>query len=214
MRKLNKSLRWDGDKIKAASFTCANCGRDINSDYGMALRTVTFDDQNKTGWYADRYEYTENKIGIGVYVCTNCGFPTFIGVDNKMKPIQIPRSAYGSDISGVSESVGEIYSEARHSYGVGAYTGVVELCRSLLNHVAVDLGAPKGKRFIEYVNFLDENHYISVKSRDWVDRIRKLGNQANHDLTVFSESEAKLCLKFVEMILKTNYEYPSLLEDD
>lgn len=212
MRKLNRNLRWDGAKIAAASFTCANCGRDINSDYGMALRISEYNDG--TGWYASRDEYTENKVGIGVYICTNCGFPTFIGVDDKMDPIQIPQSAYGSDISGVSESVGEIYSEARHSYGVGAYTGVVELCRSLLNHVAVDLGAPSGKSFLTYVNYLDENHFISVKSRDWVDRIRKLGNEANHDLTIFTQNEAKLCLKFVEMILKSNYEYPSLLADD
>jgi DNA-directed RNA polymerase subunit RPC12/RpoP len=214
MKKLNRDVKWAGNKITASFYTCANCGRDISSDYGMQLETFERDYNGKPEVYSDGNIITSNEAPIGVYICTNCGFPTFIGVDEQMNLIQIPKSSYGSDIKGISDDVEEIYNEARHSYGVEAYTGVIELCRSLLNHVAVDLGAPKGKRFIEYVNYLDDNHYISVRSKEWVDKIRKLGNSANHDLTVFSQDDAKLCLKFVEMILKSNYEYPSLLEDN
>lgn len=213
MKKLYRSLRWNGAKITAASFTCANCGRDINSDYGMALLSAEYEQPNRS-WYANKDEGGKNELAIGVYICTKCGFPTFLGVDDAMRLIQIPKNSYGSEVSGVTESVNEIYDEARRSFGAEAYTGVVELCRSLLNHVAVDLGAKKGQRFIDYVNYLDDNHFISVKSHVWVDKIRKLGNEANHDLTIFSKKDAELCLKFVEMILKSNYEYPSFLEDD
>ncbi|WP_437789441.1 DUF4145 domain-containing protein [Lacticaseibacillus paracasei] len=213
MRKLHKNLRWDGAKITAASFTCANCGNHINSDYGMALLTVDDGLSNKS-WYANRDEIGENDVPIGVFICTSCGFPTFLGFDESMQIVQIPKNSYGSEVSGVTESVNEIYNEARRSFGAEAYTGVVELCRSLLNHVAVDLGAEKGQRFIDYVNYLNDNHFISVKSRAWVDKIRKLGNEANHDLTVFKKKDAELCLKFVEMILKSNYEYPSFFDED
>ncbi|WBT00347.1 DUF4145 domain-containing protein [Lacticaseibacillus paracasei] len=213
MRNLHRNLRWDGAKITAASFTCANCGRDINSDYGMALLSVEDALPNKS-WYANIHEIGENYLGIGVYICTNCGFPTFLGADESMQIFQIPKNLYGSEVSGVADSVNEIYNEARRSFGAEAYTGVVELCRSLLNHVAVDLGAKKGQRFIDYVNYLNDNHFISVKSRVWVDKIRKLGNEANHDLTIFVQKDAELCLRFVEMILKSNYEYPSFLDED
>lgn len=81
-------------------------------------------------------------------------------------------------------------------------------------HVAVDLGADENLRFIEYINFLNEHHYVSVKSNEWIDQIRKYGNEATHEIEVSSKQDAQLILKFCEMLLKMNYEYPSIVNND
>lgn len=105
-----------------------------------------------------------------------------------------------------------MYDEARNSYSVSAYTGVVLLCRKLLMNIAVELGADSGKRFIEYVDYLDENHYISRNSKIWVDKIRTTGNEATHETVIKSKEDATNLIKFCEMIMKTNFEYPSILD--
>src|SRR5688572_28599878 len=72
-------------------------------------------------------------------------------------------------------------------------------------------GAKEGKTFVDYVNYLNDKNYIPPKSRDWVDAIRKLGNEANHSIEFKSPEDARLILTFTEMLLKFIYEMPGLL---
>ena len=51
---------------------------------------------------------------------------------------------------------------------------------------------------------------ITVTSQDWVDRIRKVGNEANHQLIQNTQEEAKYILTFTSMLLTTTYEYPAM----
>ena len=83
--------------------------------------------------------------------------------------------------------------------------------RKLLMHIAVEQGAEEGKSFVSYVEFLDENHWIPPNGKEWVDAIRKGGNEANHEIVVATEDDAKQLLDFVEMLLKFVYEFPSKL---
>ena len=43
---------------------------------------------------------------------------------------------------------------------------------------------------------------------------RQFGNQANHEIRINTKEEAKRIIKFCEMILKLNYEYPSIVSDN
>ncbi len=81
--------------------------------------------------------------------------------------------------------------------------------RKLLMHIAVDQGADPGKKFITYVNYLADNGYTPPNARTWVDEIRNLGNEANHEIVIMDEQAAKTILKFIEMLLKFNYEFPA-----
>ncbi|KRK60425.1 hypothetical protein FC31_GL001492 [Limosilactobacillus antri DSM 16041] len=81
-------------------------------------------------------------------------------------------------------------------------------------HIATDLGARDNLRFIEYVDYLNEHHYAGVRSEQWVDQIRQFGNQANHEIRINTKEEAQRIIKFCEMILKLNYEYPSIASDE
>ncbi len=92
---------------------------------------------------------------------------------------------------------------------VSSYTAAVLTCRKILMNVAVDKGAPPGKKFIEYVNYLDTNNYLSVSGRDWVDHIRNKGNEANHEIHLMSMEDAKELIAFTDMLLRLVYEFPN-----
>jgi len=65
-----------------------------------------------------------------------------------------------------------------------AFTATVLCCRKLLMHIGVEKGAEKGKNFIEYVEFLSSKNYIPPDGKEWVDHIRKKGNEANHEIVI------------------------------
>ncbi len=79
-------------------------------------------------------------------------------------------------------------------------------------NIAVSEGAKEGELFGFYVSFLNDNNFIPLKGKPWVDSIRKLGNEANHSIEFRTEEEARLILTFTEMLLKINYEMPGLFE--
>lgn len=64
-------------------------------------------------------------------------------------------------------------------------------------------------RFIEYVEFLSDNHYVPPKGKDWVDHIRQKGNEATHEIKLMGEQDAKDLLNFIEMLLRFIYDFPS-----
>jgi len=43
----------------------------------------------------------------------------------------------------------------------------------------------------------------------WVDHIRKKGNEANHEIVLMSEDDAKDLISFAEMLMKFIYEFPA-----
>ena len=57
-------------------------------------------------------------------------------------------------------------------------------------HIAVQKGADSGKSFISYVEFLAENNYLPPNGKDWVDHIRKRGNEANHEIMIMKKEDA------------------------
>ncbi|WP_297949669.1 DUF4145 domain-containing protein [uncultured Lactobacillus sp.] len=193
----NKKLSWEENDMVDVDYTCGYCGAYVSSDKGMPLIYTDF--------RGDQTIYR----GAGVYICTNCRMPTFM-----YKNIQVPGNRYGSPVKDVPVNVNDVYEEARSCYAANAYTGTVLLCRKLLMHVAVDLGANENLRFIDYVNYLNEHHFVSVKSDEWIDQIRRYGNEATHEIEVNTMQDAQMILKFCEMLLKMNYEYPSIANND
>ena len=188
--------KWKSGNIMEKSYVCGYCGHEVSSDEGMPL-------------LLDEPGHITLQSGYGVYICTHCHMPTFI-----YKDVQVPGNRYGASVNNVPDEVKSVYEEARSSFSTGSYTGVVLLCRKLLMHIATDLGARDNLRFIEYVDYLNEHHYAGVRSEQWVDQIRQFGNQANHEIRINTKEEAQRMIKFCEMILKLNYEYPSIASND
>ena len=80
-------------------------------------------------------------------------------------------------------------------------------------HIAVEQDADEDKSFQYYVEYLQNNNLITATSSSWVDKIRQMGNRANHDLTQSSKKDAEIILNFTAMLLTTTYEYPAMEEE-
>lgn len=193
----SSKAKWKDNSVVATSYICGYCSNLVTSERGMALELPA----KVNG------EFYETKEA-GVYICPHCHFPTFILLGD-----QIPGNRVGSPVKSVPEDVNNVYEEARRCFTVNAYTGTVLLCRKLLMHVAVDLGAKDDLKFVQYVNYLEDQHFVSVRSHEWVDQIRKYGNEATHEIQINTKKDAQKIIKFCEMILKMNYEYPSETND-
>lgn len=168
------------------SYRCGYCGQYVSSDRGYLTVNIT--------------------PPAFIYTCHHCGKPTFFDQDGS----QTPGAIYGAEVKDIDEeSVKQLYEEARKCTGNSAYTSAVLSCRKLLMHIAVAKGAKEGLNFIKYVEYLSDKNYIPPDAKDWVDHIRRKGNEANHEIIIMKEEDAKDLLAFLEMLLKIIYEFPA-----
>jgi hypothetical protein len=134
-----------------------------------------------------------------VYICSYCQRPTFFDVTGK----QYPGASFGNPVGALPPDVAALYNHARACVTVNAFTAAVLTCRKLLMHLAVEKGADEGKSFLEYVQYLADRGYMPPNGRGWVDHIRTKGNEANHEITVMSDQDAKDLIIFSEMLLNS-----------
>lgn len=181
-------LRWQNQsRIPPTDYRCWNCGNQVGTRDGFCV-------------------HGEDKPYVAL--CPRCGRPAYF--DHRTAD-PIPSSAPGRPLKGAPGEVGTLYDEARRALGAGAYTAVVMLCRKMLMNIAVAEGAKAGESFASYVDFLQAGGYFSPKARDYVDFIKKLGNEANHEIAPKLNRDASLSLRFVSGLIQHNYEHPSAL---
>ena len=177
-------MPWNNaNQIGSRNYTCGFCGNIVASSNG-------FSHQNNS---------------YRIYLCPHCEKPTYFGWHEG----QIPGVAPGYEVKALPPDIEGLYSESRNSVAASAYTGAVLLSRKLLMNIAVTQGAPTGKPFIEYVEYLAANGYVPPNGKGWVDHIRKKGNEATHEIVAMSRQDAEDLISFTEMLLKFIYEFPS-----
>ena len=188
------ALGWHNtNRNDKLGWTCGYCGKDVGGDIGFT-RESGYDN------------------GDRIYICPKCERPTaFVFMDGGT--VQVPGAPYGVGVRHVPDEVNAVYSEARRCIQCTAYTSAVLALRKLLMHVAVDRGAEPDQPFVKYVDFLESNHYIPPDGREWADALRKMGNDATHEIKVMGETDAKRLLDFAEMLLKFVYEFPARVHD-
>jgi len=179
-------------EIENRSFVCGFCGDKVSSDRGYKIG------QNRNG--------SGDQIG-GVYICPNCNGPTFFSPRGG----KFPGNAFGEGVNDVPENLNALYEEARKCTAENCHTAAVLLCRKILMNIAVERGADEDLRFIEYVNYLSDEGYTPPDGKHWVDHIRQKGNEANHEIHLMDEDDAKDLILFSGMLLKFNYEFPSMI---
>jgi len=178
-------------KMESKSFTCGYCGHPLASENG----------------YFGALE--KGLVVAYIYICHFCSNPTYF--DNTGN--QVPGCAYGNPVFDIpSKDVEIVYNEARNCTGCNAYTASVLCCRKLLMNIAVSKGAKEGLSFIEYVEFLSDKGFIPPDGKDWVDHIRKKGNEANHEISIMKREDAEELISFIEMLLKFIYEFPAKIK--
>jgi DNA-directed RNA polymerase subunit RPC12/RpoP len=144
----------NSDGLVTKVYKCGYCGKEVASNQGY--RSFA-----NNGYISEAVEY--------IYICHNCNSPTYFNDSEE----QTPGYKYGDKIQYLPEDVSLIYDEAGSCFSVNAYTSAVLCCRKLLMNVACEKGAPKNKKFEEYVDYLNDNGYIPPDGRAWVDKIRK-----------------------------------------
>lgn len=137
-------------------------------------------------------------------LCPDCGYPSYIDESNVT-----PEVAYGDAVLHLPEQLEVLYEEARTCVSAGAHHAAVMVGRKILMHIAVEQGAPTGEGFVKYVDYLVTKNLVPPGTKDWVDEIRQIGNDANHEIFEIEEGEAKATVDFVEMLLRLLYEYPA-----
>lgn len=182
---------WENQhKIESKRYICGHCGSDITTDRGFRC-------------------LEGSSITSLIYVCHHCNRPTFFWENQ-----QIPGAKVGGSVEHLPKDIDDIYAEIRDATAANAYTAAVMAARKLLMHIAVECGDEPGKTFAQYIDYLETNHHTPPNSKVWVDRIRTLGNEANHEITIMGTQEATNIIKFIEMLLKFIYEFPNSIAED
>jgi len=192
----NTEMNWCRPQtLPTKSFLCGYCGNQVSSEKGL-----------KIGQHSDG----SGRQKGGMYICPSCNGSVFVTPDNKI----LPQPIMGNKVNNVPTELSALYEESRKCTGQGCFTASVLICRKILMNIAVNQGADEGKRFIEYVNYLAEHGFIPPNGRQWVDHIRKKGNEATHEIRLMNRTDAKELLIFVEMLLKFIYEFPNMIEQN
>jgi len=175
----------------AKNYKCgySDCGREVSSERGWSH-------QRDDDGHAD---------GL-IQICSVCKRPTFFDL---ALGVQTPGVSLGNDVGNLPPDISAIWSEIRTATSHNAYTSAVLTGRKLLMHIAVSQGAAAGLTFVQYVDYLVNNHFAPPNSAQWIDRIRTHGNEANHQIVVKARPDAEEIITFLEMLLRFIYEFPA-----
>lgn len=154
--------------------------------------------------------YHNSSNGAAIFICPNCGAPTYF-VNNK----QFPGPLLGRNINKLPQDISEIYREIRESIKVSNFTAAQLLGRKLIMHLAVSVAnAKEGEAFVKYVDYLKQAGYIPPNGEAWINYVKELGNEKNHEIKIGTLEEAEKILKFIEVLLIFIYEFGEEIKEE
>ncbi|WP_166375970.1 DUF4145 domain-containing protein [Aeromicrobium phragmitis] len=193
----NTSRFSEGDSYAWADYTCPHC---------HAKRMVRI---------AHSFHTSASNVGRTQWLrCPACAKGAVVQ-DGKLyperKPLRQPQ--------GLPDADARIWDEVRTCLGAGANTASVMLCRKLLFHVAVEHGLPakneknRAPTFKEAVDHLRSEGIVTTHMLEWVDRIKDVGNDANHEVTPIDAKVAEDVATFTEQLLVLAYEMKARMKN-
>lgn len=162
------------------------------------------------GW---RLPDKDRKHLAWIVICGHCNMPTLL--DDNNHPLF--SGSQLENVENLPQDIDQVFREAVSAYSYGNFSSVVLLCRKLIMHVAFETNPHHFKQlteerkgrtpgFVEYIHWLDENHYIPPGGKWWVDVLVSRGNEENHQLILATQEDAGAMLKFARMLLLFIYE--------
>lgn len=189
-------VEWEWETVKkkdaiSKTITCPYCGVRVRTTSTTRIVDVS-----------------SGAIKYHIHKCPECFMPVIIGLDGKI----IPQSQLlpFEDVRFLPPSIEKLYNECRKCYLNECYHSVIMVSRSLLMHIAVDKGDVAGRKFIQYLDYLETQGYIGSQNKPWVDKIRTIGNKYTHQLDEATEEDAKKVIVFIKQLLGDLYEMPQL----
>jgi predicted RNA-binding Zn-ribbon protein involved in translation (DUF1610 family) len=177
------------DDISYALYPCPDCG-------GTQMYVVAFTRDESRRWLW----------------CANCKL-ALVDNDGDVAPSELPLRV-PAGVAGVELAA---WKEARVCLGAGAYTAAVMMCRKLLFHIAVAHGLPaknekdRAPTYAQAVEHLESEGIITARMRPWIDRIKDVGNDANHEIVPINADVARDVATFTEQLLRLTYEMDALM---
>jgi uncharacterized protein DUF4145 len=186
---MNVQFSGAGD-ISATRYRCGWCDHVVSASRGWSGESDDWGSGGGVRW-------------VSIVLCPNCTQPTYLYGDERL-----PGAKAGEDVEHLPDDVTALYAQSRRAAGRGDFTAAVVVGRKLLMHVAVEKGAEQNQTFAHYVDWLVEQGVVTFHMKEWIDEIRELGNDANHEIVLMGKEEAESLLTFLAMMLKVVYEYP------
>lgn len=141
-----------------------------------------------------------------VLKCPSCAMPTIYYVRNEQTA---PCAKVLRSVNHLPDNIKTAYEEVRQSIGSDCFTSAVVFARTVIAHVAVDMGAESNLKFVQYVDYLQEKGYVPPTAKEWIDKIRTMANSAIHDLELWKKDDATLIGTFLMYLLIFIYELPN-----
>lgn len=135
-------------------------------------------------------------------MCPSCSYGSVRDSEGHVYPTK----KFGDHLQGLPGNIEEAYDEAGNCFSVKAYSACTLICRKILMQIAVDKGDTTNKKFVEYIDYLKNEGYITRVMSDWVNKIREAGNESTHEIPAASEEKAKSILLFTVQLLRNVYE--------
>lgn len=154
------------------------------------------------------FDVATGAIKYHIHKCPECFMPVIIGLDGKI----IPQSQIlpFEDVRYLPAKIEKLYNECRKCFLNECYHSVIMASRTLLMYIAVDKGDSAGKRFVDYINYLETNGFIGTQNKPWVDKIRDIGNKYVHQMDEATKEDAEKVILFIKQLLGNLYEMPQL----
>lgn len=187
-------LEWDkAENLPSRTYSCAYCGHEVASNQGYVTSSASL--------VEDEHH---------IYICPFCCGPTYFRPDGT----RFPDMPFGHAVKYLpSGDLEALYNEARTALSVNACTAAVLCCKKILVYISVNKGAPPGRPFQEYIDYLNGNGYVPPDAQDWVDRVQKIGGNAGHKIEHVTRHDAEVWLTLIEALLRFMFEYPTILSD-
>lgn len=135
--------------------------------------------------------------------------PTMVLARSGVPFAQFPEAKHYQPGERWPQDLVQLYDEAAKAFAAGAYTAATMVARKLLMATACKEGDTDGKKFVEYVDFVTNTVLTFPKAKPTIDKIRRIGNDANHSVQFVSREEAKAAMDIVTYMLNTIYSLPS-----
>lgn len=178
------------------AYTCGGCGKQVHA---KVVAKATYADTDV------------NLVGTAYWCVCPCAEPTVIKMQTapSQQMYQCPLPIEYATGANWPPDLERLFVEASASFSARAYTASAMVCRKILMAVACKNGDADGKAFTAYVDHIVNNVVPIPSARNAIDAIRRIGNDANHDVSFVSEGEARRALGIATYILNATYSLPS-----
>jgi Domain of unknown function (DUF4145) len=170
-------------------YICGHCGHLVSGRVVAGYRKKANNGKGKN--YSD----------IMFILCTSCAKGSVWLSDGTIIPGNSPAEA----LQGLTPEVNAAWEEARNCFAINAFTGCELLCRKILMSIGVDKGADEGKSFKYYINYIEQQKYITPPMKPWADRIRLNANDTTHKLAPPDRKHCEDTLMFTKQLLVLVY---------